>query len=68
MPPDRALPNKNARWFLRFLSGLPRLLTLDAAVFLKLPLHALAEISKAGCSSTRPCNHNQEIATEKKIK
>ena len=40
--------------------------TLDAAVFLKLPLHALAEISKAGCSSTRPCNWNQEDATEKK--
>jgi hypothetical protein len=66
MPPHKALPKKNAEWFLRVLSDLLGFLTLDAAVFLKLPLHALTEISKAGCCSTRPYNHNWRMQLRRK--
>lgn len=66
MPPHKALSKNVVEWFARVVSDLVGLLTLDAAVLLKLPLHTLAEISKAGCSSTRPYNRNQEDAAEKR--
>ena len=62
-----ALSKNIAEWLARIVSDLLGLLTLDAAVLLKLPLHTFAEISKACCSSTRPYNPSPENAAEKII-
>ena len=60
-----ALSQNIAEWLARIVSDLLGRLTLNAAVLLKLPLHTLAEISKACCSSTRPYNRNPQNAAEK---